>query len=258
MKRFMVGLTPTRLIAKAVVAAGVIGGIVAAPSAFAASPSGITIYSSVPSPLHPTFRVLGPRPMPSTSWATQVHFAVVSSTTRSIRGADLVRPDDPDYLDALIFLMAEAEILDAADLVGWLSFLAPEIVYTVPVQTTRLRENPATGSAASFHLNEDRGSLEFRVKRLVESNAAWAENPASRTRRFVSNVRVRRTEGTELRVSSYLLLMRSRHDRDTYDLISAERNDLLGRTEEGELELRNRQVTVDQARLGIAPIPFPL
>jgi 3-phenylpropionate/cinnamic acid dioxygenase small subunit len=176
--------------------------------------------------------------------------------SRSRTGA-LVRPDDPEHVDAFMFLVAEAELLDANDLAGWLSLLASEVVYTVPVQTTRLREDPASGPARSFHLNEDRASLELRVKRFLESNAVWSANPPPRIRRFVSNVRVRRTERADLQVSSYLLLLRSRHDQDSYDFISAERKDLLGRNAEGDLELRCREITVDQARLGLASLPVP-
>jgi 3-phenylpropionate/cinnamic acid dioxygenase small subunit len=185
---------------------------------------------------------------------------VVSDAAGHIGLAGLVRADDPEYADALMFLIAEAEVLDSADFAGWLTLVAPEIRYTVPVQTSLLRGDAETadGSARSYHLNEDRASLEFRVKRIVESDSSWAYNPRSRTRRFVSNLRVRRGESSDLLVVSNLQLMRSRHDLDTYDLITAERHDVLGRRADGELELCSREITVDQARLGIAPIPFPL
>jgi 3-phenylpropionate/cinnamic acid dioxygenase small subunit len=185
---------------------------------------------------------------------------MVSEPVREFRMKGLVRSDEPDYVDALMFLNMEAEVLDSADYLGWLSLVSAEIKYTVPVQSTFLRadEASANGSARSYHLNEDRASLEFRVKRIVESDSSWAYNPRSRTRRFVSNLRVRRGEGSDLQAVSNLQLMRSRHDLDTYDLITAERQDLLGRTADGAIELRAREITLDQARLGIAPIPFPL
>lgn len=183
---------------------------------------------------------------------------MVSETADGIGTRMPLRPDDSDYVDAFMFLVAEAELLDANDLTGWLALLAPEVVYTMPVQTTRLREHPGSGPSRSFHFNEDRASLDLRVKRRLESNSVWSENPASRTRRFVSNVRVRRADSACLQVSSYLLLMRSRHDQDSYELISAERIDLLGRGDDGLLRLRSREITVDQARLGVASLPIPL
>ena len=182
----------------------------------------------------------------------------MSNIASRMQAAGFLRPDDPEHIDVLMFLMGEAELLDAHDLHGWLSMLTADVVYQVPVQTTRLREDADHDARRSFHSNDDRPSLEFRVKRILESNSAWSENPVSRTRRFVSNVRVRRGDASDLQVSSYLLLLRSRHDRENYDMISAERRDTLVRNSVGDLELRAREVTVDQARMGISPLPFPL
>lgn len=170
----------------------------------------------------------------------------------------LLRPDHPECVDVLMFLIAEAELLDANDLNAWLSLLGPDVVYTMPVQTSRLREDPGSGLSGSFHFKEDRASLELRVKRLLASTAVWSANPAPRTRRFVSNVRVRRTENVDLRVSSYLLLLRCRHDQESYDFISAERSDVLGRRGDGGLELRSREISIDQTRLSVAHLPIPL
>lgn len=182
----------------------------------------------------------------------------MSDTATQGQARGLVRPGDPDHVDALLFLLAEAETLDAADFAGWLALLAPDVTYKVPVQTTRLRGDAVSDPPRSYHLEEDRSSLEFRVKRIVEADTSWAYNPRSRTRRFVSNVRVRRTEGTDLRVSSYVLFLRTRHDQQTYELLSGERNDVLSRTADGQLELRAREVTLDQASVGVAGMPFPL
>jgi 3-phenylpropionate/cinnamic acid dioxygenase small subunit len=183
---------------------------------------------------------------------------VVNRKTSTARAASLLRPSDPDYMDALIFLTVEAELLDSGDFAGWLDLLAPEVVYTVPVRPTRLRGERPRGPERSFHRNEDRASIEFRIKRILESDFSWAYNPPSRHRRFVSNLRVRRGECNDLKVSSYLLLMRSRGDRDAFEFITAERSDLLDRGEDGSLELRSREVTVDQALLGMSSLPFPL
>jgi 3-phenylpropionate/cinnamic acid dioxygenase small subunit len=157
-----------------------------------------------------------------------------------------------------MFLMAEAELLDSNDLDAWLTMLAPEVSYAMPVRTARLNEDPGPGATDACHFSEDRASLELRVRRRLESNAVWSENPAPRTRRFVSNVRVRRTGPAELTASSYLLLLRSRHDLENYDLISAERTDRLARNDSGALVLCEREIVVDQARLGVANLPIPL
>jgi phthalate 3,4-dioxygenase beta subunit len=49
----------------------------------------------------------------------------------------------------------------------------------------------------------------MRVKRLATDHA-WAEDPPSRTRHFVTNVRTFRPRADELYVESALLLFRSR------------------------------------------------
>ena len=74
---------------------------------------------------------------------------------------------------------------------------------------------------------EDHGSLEARVARL-ETEYAWAEDPPSRTRRLVSNIRVEagEAEGT-LRAKSNLLIYRGRYDSPSYNLIAGERQDVL-------------------------------
>lgn len=170
----------------------------------------------------------------------------------------LVSPGDSDHVDALLFLMTEAEVLDAGDFTGWLELLAPDVTYKVPVQDTYLRSDAGDASPRTYHHEEDRASLEFRVKRIVEADTSWAYHPRIRTRRFVSNVRVRRTDGTALRVSSYVLFLRSRHEQSAYELLTGERNDVLGRTADGQLELRAREVTLDQVRVELAGLPFPL
>ena len=91
--------------------------------------------------------------------------------------------------------------------------------------------------------------LELRIRRL-DTDFAWAEDPPSRTRRFVTNVRVEDgEEEDELRVRSYLLLYRNRGDESAADLLSAERTDVL-RNVDGRWLLRSRLIRLDQATVG--------
>ena len=79
------------------------------------------------------------------------------------------------------------------------------------------------------HFDEDRYSLEKRVERF-ETDHAWTEDPPSRTRRFVTNVRCwHGAAEDELVVASNLLLFRSRGDIHDPDLLSARRHDVLRR-----------------------------
>lgn len=71
-----------------------------------------------------------------------------------------------------------------------------------------------------FTFNDDIELLKLRVDRL-KTDYAWAEIPPSRTRRFVSNVRVKDyVEGEKAVVKSYLLIYRSRSTDIQHDLIS--------------------------------------
>jgi phthalate 3,4-dioxygenase beta subunit len=100
------------------------------------------------------------------------------------------------------------------------------------------------------HFDEDMYALRKRVQRLATDHA-WAEDPPSRTRHFVTNVRTFRPQAGELRVlrvESALLLFRSRGDTREADLISAGRADLLRETDDG-LRLARREITVDESVL---------
>ncbi|HEY3302659.1 MAG TPA: 3-phenylpropionate/cinnamic acid dioxygenase subunit beta [Candidatus Binatia bacterium] len=145
------------------------------------------------------------------------------------------------------FLYHEAELLDSRKFEQWLELLTDDIAYEMPVRLTRERDRSDAPSGMA-HFSEDRRTLELRVNRL-KTDYAWAENPPSRTRRFVSNVRIEQTsESNEVIVRSYLLLYRSRGSSTQTELISAERIDFL-RNVEGQWKLAKRTITVDQAVL---------
>jgi phthalate 3,4-dioxygenase beta subunit len=152
---------------------------------------------------------------------------------------------DPAHLAAHQFLVEEAALLDAADYQGWLDLITEDIRYVMPVQVTTARGAPASNGMG--HFDEDMYALRKRVKRLATDHA-WTEDPPSRTRHFVTNVRTFRSTPGELCVESALLLFRSRGDTRDADLISAGRADLLRETPSG-LMLARREITVDEAVL---------
>jgi ethylbenzene dioxygenase beta subunit len=152
------------------------------------------------------------------------------------------------------FLYREAELFDEWRLREWLGMLAPDIRYRVPVRIAKEKlagESAVTGvSTEMFHLDEDRDSLELRVERL-ETGFAWAEEPPSRIRHHVSNVRV----GDELAVRSNVLVYRSRWDKPDYDILSAERRDVFTRVD-GVLRLASRDVILDSTSLPTLNLTF--
>lgn len=75
-------------------------------------------------------------------------------------------------------------------------------------------------------------SLNLRVKRL-STTSAWAENPAPRTRHFVSNILVESESDQELSVRSHFLLMRSRASETEIEQLFGERMDVLRKAGDG-------------------------
>lgn len=151
-------------------------------------------------------------------------------------------------------LYHEAQLLDTGQFSAWLDLLADDIVYHAPVRVTRERGQQPDFSLEMEHFWDDRETLNLRVERL-KTEFAWAEDPPSRTRHFVSNVRIAPgADPGEFDVASYLLVYRNRGEEATADLISAQRQDVWRRVEQpgGERAWRlcRRQILFDQATLG--------
>jgi len=151
------------------------------------------------------------------------------------------------------WLYREAELLDDGRFDEWLDLLSDEISYEAPVRLTKELgqggESAYRATGRQYHFLENRHTLGLRVARL-KTDFAWAEDPPSRTRRFVTNVRVRQgASPDEVEVRSNLLLYRNRGDETDADLISAERQDML-RDDGAGWRLVRRLILIDQAALG--------
>jgi 3-phenylpropionate/cinnamic acid dioxygenase small subunit len=163
----------------------------------------------------------------------------------------LVAIGSPVYNQILQFLYVEARLLDETRLKEWGDTLAQDLIYTAPLRETR----PVSQQAASVvrtmqHYHDDWRSVMGRIVRLTGTKSAWAEDPPSRTRRLVTNVLVEATDKPdEYSVRSYLLVTRSRFNFDEFDLISAERRDVL-RADGESFKLARREILLDQAVLG--------
>jgi len=152
-------------------------------------------------------------------------------------------------LEVTEWLNHEAQLLDDGDFHQWLDLLTDDVRYQMPLRLTRERGDSPDVSFGNQSFLDDRATLELRIRRL-DTDFAWAEDPPSRTRRFVTNVRVEDGEASgELRVRSYLLLYRNRGDESAADLLSAERLDVLVRVS-GRWLLRSRVIRLDQATVG--------
>jgi PAH dioxygenase small subunit len=145
------------------------------------------------------------------------------------------------------FLVAEAELLDHRRFEDWLALWTDDATYFVPVRMSRKMPHPDVSDDIGL-FDDTKRSLTLRVRRLG-TDVAWAEDPPSFTRRFVTNFRIEPERHGEVQVRDYLLLYRSRGDGGTHDLVSGEREHVL-RVVDGGFLLSRRRVVVDQASLG--------
>lgn len=145
------------------------------------------------------------------------------------------------------FLVHEARLLDHRRFEEWLELWTDDCTYYVPVRVSRKMPHPDVVDDIGL-FDDNKISLGLRVRRLG-TDVAWAEDPPSFTRRFVSNFVISPQEEGEVRVSDYLLMYRSRGDGGVHDLISGEREHVL-RVDGGSFRLASRRVIIDQASIG--------
>lgn len=150
------------------------------------------------------------------------------------------------------FYYLEAALLDDRRFLEWLDLLAPDLEYWMPARSTRSRaemhlEFAKRGEGAFF--DDDKHTMEMRVRKL-DTGFAWAEDPPSRTRHLVTNVRVvARPSAAEVEVSSNFHLYRSRLSNDQ-DEIFGRRADRL-RFENGAWRVVRRHIFVDHVSLDV-------
>jgi p-cumate 2,3-dioxygenase subunit beta len=109
-------------------------------------------------------------------------------------------------------LYNEAALLDDWRLEEWLELLTEDAIYQVP--PTDVPEGDARNTL--FIIADDAVRIRSRVKQLL-GKFAWAENPHSRTRRMISNVRVLGNEGENILVTANFAVYRMRYESvDTY------------------------------------------
>jgi ethylbenzene dioxygenase beta subunit len=157
--------------------------------------------------------------------------------------------------EAAAFLHHEAQLQDERAFEAWLRLLDPEIRYRVPVRVTMPEGQGPEHSDVMFHFDETRQTLGMRVARL-HSGDAWAEVPPSRTRHFISNIRVAPGDDPDhLLVRSNLLFVRTRGDEARSQSLTAERRDVL-RRDGGAWRLLDRLVLLDATTLPTYNLAF--
>ena len=165
---------------------------------------------------------------------------------RQMRVGRSLRFDDERHLTVSQWLVDEAWLLDAQAYEEWLDLLAEDIHYLMPVRVTTALGAGYDTSPGMAHFDEDKYSLSRRVARFMTEHA-WTEDPPSRLRHHLTNVRTFATEDDDhLVVDSATLLFRNRGDVHEGSFISAGREDLLRRTPDG-WKLARRTIMVDDS-----------
>lgn len=165
-----------------------------------------------------------------------------------------VRYGTPLYNDLVHFLIEEAHLLDTAQYKTWVELLADDLMITMPVRQTVNRKRTETRSQL-YWLFDDKEATVFKAMRYL-GDSAWADDPPSRMRRMITNVRVHETAvPDEYLVQSYLLLQRNSGNQHTFAPFSARRDDILRKNGAGWLIVR-RDIVVDQAVIGQPNLGF--
>ncbi|EGX57322.1 benzene 1,2-dioxygenase [Streptomyces zinciresistens K42] len=156
------------------------------------------------------------------------------------------------------FLYAEAQLLDEHRYTEWIELFTDDVHYWAPTRMTRThreRDREIAAAHQAAHIDDDLRYLKGRVRRLT-SGIAWSEEPPSRTRRLITNVRISPREDGELAVASNFFVYRSRLERHQ-DWCVGERFDVL-RPAAGEGEgdgagypyrIADRRIVLEQTTL---------
>lgn len=149
------------------------------------------------------------------------------------------------------FLYLESLALDEHRFRDWLEMFAPDGRYEIPVRVNREKFADWELSPNARIFDDTHETLELRVRRL-ETDFAWAEQPPSRTRHYVTNVLVFGTESPdEFLARSNCLVYRSRGTDAEPTWYSAQRRDRLRRDDStsGGWVFVHRWAALDQAMI---------
>jgi p-cumate 2,3-dioxygenase beta subunit len=141
------------------------------------------------------------------------------------------------------FLYDEAALLDAWRLDDWLALMTDDAVYRVPSN-----DSPdADPRNTLFIVADDINRIRARVVRLKKKDA-HAEDPRSRTRRLLTNVRIISRSGAALEVEANFSVTRFRRNDGIRTYIGHYRYEL--RVEGARLKIAKRVAVIDSMELG--------
>jgi 3-phenylpropionate/cinnamic acid dioxygenase small subunit len=153
------------------------------------------------------------------------------------------------YQEGIEFFLHEAELIDNGKFKDWLGLMTDDFTYRIPVRVTREKAAPTEFSDLASHMDETKNTMEIRVLRAY-SEYNWAEDPASRTRHFLTNFRAQMDQNTEneIHFKTNFLLYRGKFDLPTFQFLSGEKHDTIRRVD-GEWKLSKRLILLDHATI---------
>lgn len=153
------------------------------------------------------------------------------------------------------FLYYEGALLDEGQFREWIDLLAEDVAYVMLTNTSAQTRDRRKGihPPLTYIFNETKYTLERRVAR-VETGMAWAEEPMSRSRRFVSNVRILSQSGDEVELACNFMIHRAARGIEHYTWYGT-RRDRLRRVPTGAgWHLVRRELELDEFVLRSANI----
>jgi 3-phenylpropionate/cinnamic acid dioxygenase small subunit len=147
------------------------------------------------------------------------------------------------------FLYQEAALLDARRFEEWLALFSDDTHYFMPIRRTRMRQEldrefTQPGEMAFF--DDSKQVLARRVKKLA-TGRSWSEDPPSRTRHMITNVRVLEVRSEELHVESNFHLYRTRLKSEEDSWIGSRRDTL--RRAGSSFQIAKRAIYLEQTVL---------
>jgi 3-phenylpropionate/cinnamic acid dioxygenase small subunit len=146
------------------------------------------------------------------------------------------------------FLYHEAALLDERRYEEWIDLIAEDIHYFMPIRKNVKfgqweHENSDPASEIAW-FDEGKDVLEGRVRQLL-TGVHWAEEPVSRIRHIISNVRVTDVQGDELHVSDNFFVWHNRLLSEV-NLFAGTRDHILRRDPQTGFKVAKRTILLDQ------------
>src|SRR6202049_4390008 len=164
-----------------------------------------------------------------------------SAATKAREESGMSSVELPSRQQVEDLLYKEAALLDEWRLDEWLELLTQDAIYEVP--PTDVPEGDSRNTL--FIIADDALRIRSRVKQLL-GKSAWAENPHSRTRRIITNVRVPGADGDSILVTANFAVYRMRYE--TVDTYIGRYDYKLARFGK-ELKIRERRAILDNEAL---------